>query len=141
MDGAVLVSAVRRATLADVPHMVAVARKAYARFPVDWAAVDAWLRQGIEAPQLLALVSAGGASVAVAQPWFWRPGVPEAVILFIAGAPWDMVRCARATVAWARDMGAENVKIDADTGADLLPLVRRIGLVYDKSEGFTVRVQ
>lgn len=130
----------RRASRADVLDMLFVARAAYSRWPVDWGRVSAWLSAHLDKPEIFGCVTDGAASIAMAQDWFWRPGVPEVTILFLAGSPWGMVRCARATAAWAQDMGAEKVKIDAETGADLEPIVRRLGFPFERVPAFSVRI-
>jgi hypothetical protein len=133
---------VRRASRSDVLHMVGVARKAYSKFPVDWGHVAAWLSREVDNnPAILGCITEGAASIAMSHEWFWRPGVPEVTVLFLAGTPWGMVRCARATLAWAQSMGADKLKMDAETGADLGPIVRRLGLPFEAVKGFSVRVR
>ena len=134
---------VRRATSADVLHMIGVAREAYQGWGVDWGAVSAWLSQNIENPDIFACVARGAACIGVYHEWFWGgPKSRDVTVLFPAGPrhPWQLVGCLRATAAWAQSRGSYTLKVDAETGVDLGPLVARIGFPVEKIPAYSVRL-
>lgn len=136
-DGA---TGIRRATRYDVLDMVRIAQRAYSDWPVDWGHVSAWLSENIEKPEIFGCITNGAASIAMSHDWFWRPGKPEITLLFLAGNVWRSVACLRATAAWGRSLGADCLKVDAETGRDLLPLVKRIGYSFKSIPAYTVRL-
>lgn len=141
MDGSLVVGhGARRANVSDVLHMIQVARPAYAAYPVDWGRVSVWLHEIMEEPDIFCAVSGHAASIARSHRWDGLPTVANVTVLFLAGVayPWDCVRCLRLTAAWARAIGSGNLKIDAETGVDLGPLVRRIGGEVRSVPAYTV---
>ncbi len=133
----------RRATRYDVLDMVRIAQRAYADWEVDWGHVSAWLCANIERPEIFGCVAEGAASIAMSHEWFWRPETPEINVLFVAGMDniWGVVTCLRMTAAWGRSLGADCMKIDAETGIDLAPLVKRLGAPFKKVPAYTVRLK
>ncbi len=131
----------RRATIADVLSILTIAQEAYRDWPADWGYVAEWLTRNIERPEIFGCVAGGTFVVAMKQDWFWRPGVPEVTVLFIAGDGWGALACLRATVDWAYSLGAERLKVDAETGVNLEPLLRRVGIPFDRIPAFTMRLK
>ena len=149
MAGSFSVGRVRQATKADIQHMTALAKTAYAAFPVDWRAIPPWLDTIIGRPDILAYVAPDAAVIANVQtPWFWRPLAKSIVVLFAAGvgAPWALTRCLDPVFRAARDdFSVSDIKIDAETGKDLGPLVRRLAKRYNlpvvNIPAYTVRLR
>ena len=120
---------IRRATLADMPFMIALAREKYPDMPVERGI--GWMEGCIGNPERLVLV--GPNSVGVAQIG-WNYGFERRARLAMLGArhraasAWEAFKMVQIMVAWAKDQGAEGTfKLDADTGVDFGPFARRLG--------------
>ncbi len=143
MDGSAFVSKrARRATPADVLQMILVASRAYDKYPVEWGRVSVWLHEILEEPDIFAAVCGDAAIICRAHCWEGLPSVKNVTVLFIAGVDhvWDAVRCLRMAAAWGHQIGSHTLKVDAETGVDLGPLVKRIGLPYEPISAFTVKL-
>ena len=135
---------VRKATRADVFHMISVARESYPEWQCDWGSVSAWLSQNTENPDIFACVARGAATISMFHEWFWGgPKCRDVTVLFLAGPrhPWGVVGCLRATVEWAKSRGAHTLKMDAATGIDLAPLVVRLGFPVQHTAAYSVRLR
>lgn len=120
---------VRRATLADVPVLLEIAKELYADRPV--ANAESWLRWAIQNPERLVLI--GKASAGVAQ-LSWNYGFERRARLDALGAlpgrasAFEALRIVRLMIQWARENGATGTfRLDADTGVDFGPFARRLG--------------
>lgn len=120
---------IRRATLYDMPFMVALAREKYPSLPV--AEGVGWMESCLSNPERLVLV--GPNSVGVAQIG-WNYGFQRRARLDMLGArptvsgAWEAFRMVQIMLAWAKDQGAEGTfRLDADTGVDFGPFARRLG--------------
>ena|SRR5215469_7043802 len=142
MDGGEIIG-VRRAARFDIPRLVEIARRAYFDWPVDWTAVSVWLHGHIEHPDIFICLEDSAASIAVLSKWIQIIGAPsktEALVPYIAGQVWGAARCLRATAAWAQARGAERLRVDAETGIDLGPLVKRLGRAFSETPSYSVRL-
>lgn len=142
MDGSLVAHGARRANYSDVLHMIRVARPAYAQWPVDWGAVAVWLNEIVREPDVFAAVCGHAAIIARSHCWEGLPSLKNVTVIFVAGLDhvWDAVRCLRLTAAWGQAIGADTLKVDAETGVDLGPLVRRIGLPMKRVPAYSVRL-
>lgn len=112
---------------ADIDAVIALAPRVYPGWRFDPASMSAWLREFIASPSALAIWTDRAFCGTSLLRWMYRPERLEAVIIFIGavpGARWDAVRLISATLDWAKARGVERLRVGAETGEDLGPLMR-----------------
>lgn len=121
--------AIRRATLADMPFIVEMARERYPQRTIDQGIP--WMEWAIQNPDRLVLL--GPNSIGVAQA-LWAYGFERRARLdmlgarAVPGAALEALRMLRLMLVWAKEKGAEGTfRLDADTGIDFGPFARRLG--------------
>lgn len=124
-----VVSSIRRATLADMPFMVAMAKEKYPVRKVELGIP--WMEWALANPERLVLM--GDNTIGVAQV-SWNYGFERRARLDmlgarpVSGAALEALKMVRLMIAWAKEQGAQgSFRLDADTGVDFGPFARRLG--------------
>jgi hypothetical protein len=122
-------STIRRATEADIPYMLALAKEKYPDRPVEQGVP--WMQWCLQNPERLVLL--GQDHIGVAQVnWHygysrrarldWLVGRP------VKGAVLETLRMVRMMIAWAKEQGATgDFQLDAETEVDFEPYSKRLG--------------
>lgn len=122
-------SAIRRATDADKPFMLALAQEVYAD-RVESRSV-AWVEWCMQSPEKLVLVgehSFGIAWAALKYGAEMKAGMDLLCARRSGGGIMEAFRMVRQMLEWARSQGARgDFRLDADTGVDLGPFAARLG--------------
>ena len=136
------VDVIRKATLTDVPTIVALARECYGP-NYDYEHGESWLRNSMPNPTTLVLLghaAFGIGQIVSAGPWQLQPA--EGYIPLIAQSPsrrgsWEAFMIVRRLVSWATEVyHVSGVHLAADgTGVDLTPFAKRL-----QKMGYGVRV-
>lgn len=122
-------AAVRRATLADMPFIIAMAKEKYPARQIEQGI--SWMEWCIGSPERLVLIGPNSAGVAQVS---WNYGFERRARLDMLGAratpgaALEALKIVRMMVAWAKEQGAQGTfRLDADTGVDFGPFARRLG--------------
>ena len=123
---------IRRATLDDMPHMIEMAKKLWARYPERQVVQgEGWMRWCISNPERLVLLgstSIGVASVSWNYGYERRARMDILAGLPVPGTALQTLRMLHIMIAWAREQGAQGTfRLSADTEADFGPFARRLG--------------
>lgn len=120
---------IRRATLADMPFIISLAKEKYPARQIELGIP--WMEACIQNSERLVLVGPNSAGVAQIG---WHYGFERRARLDMLGArptassAWEAFRMVQIMVAWAKDEGATgSFRLDADTGVDFGPFARRLG--------------
>lgn len=129
---------IRKATLADIPAGLALAEAAYPGRGVEKAAK--WAEWCINNPDRLVLVSPKGVGIAQVS---WNYGFElkgRLDLLYVAkGSGLEALKMLRIMVAWAKAKGAVgSFAVDADTGVDFGPFVKRLGGTQTKGVRYLI---
>lgn len=121
--------AIRRATLADMPFLIALAKEKYPARQIEQGI--GWMEWCIQNPERLVLVGPNSAGVAQVS---WQYGFERRARLDMlgarptAGGALEALRMVRMMLVWAKEQGAQgSFRLDADTGIDFGPFARRLG--------------
>jgi hypothetical protein len=139
---------VRAATLSDLQFAVDLAFERYSG-TMEWGAANLG-REAVRRetynilsgadPRFLALRTDDSIVLAHVGEWFYAPGLKEVTVILYYGTAWGIIACLREVLAWACRIGAVKVKIDAETGIDVRPLLKRVGWEYKEHPGFTIHL-
>ena len=120
---------IRRATEADIPYMLALAKEKYPDRPVEMGVP--WMQWCLQNPNRLVLVGLDSVGVAQADTHYgyarkgrldWLCGRP------VKGAALETLRMVRMMIAWAKEQGCVgDFRLDAETDVDFAPFSRRLG--------------
>lgn len=120
---------IRRATLADMPFIIEMARERYPARTIEKGIP--WMQWCIGNPEKLVLI--GPNSIGMANVG-WQYGFERRARLdmlgarAVAGAALEALRMIRIMLTWAKQQGAVGTfRLDADTGVDFGPFARRLG--------------
>lgn len=121
--------AIRRATLADMPFIVALANEKYPMRMIEKGIP--WMEWCIQNPERLVLVGPNSIGVAQVQ---WNYGYERRARLDMLGArpapgaALEALRIVRMMLVWAKEKDAVGTfRLDADTGVDFGPFAKRLG--------------
>lgn len=124
-----LPGAIHRATEADKPFMLEIARAKYDARVIDKSI--AWVEWCMGNPERLVLVGANDFGIAQVD---WIYGFERRGRLDLlasrptAGAVLEALRMVRLMVGWAKEKGCQGTfKLDADTGVDFTAFAARLG--------------
>lgn len=111
-------SAVRRATVEDVPRLVELAQ---VRYPAhDLSGASSWASGLITSPHG-AIFTCGDSVVTVGWQYeFWRPNDRVADVLPMYGSasnPWDTINALKAAVEWAKNQSCYAIRFGSTDGA------------------------
>lgn len=126
---------IRRATLADIPEIIAIAQVAYPHIPFDPEIAKVWLERMIPVQEALVLICQDGVIVVDQVIEWWRPAQPEMNIVFLAVRPGNPTALTgywllKNVIGYAEKAGVA-VCFGSTTGVDFTPYARRLGAVAD----------
>jgi hypothetical protein len=129
----------RRATVEDVPFIVALAHQCYPQFALELG--EAWTAKVISLPNVAVFIAGNAVAIVAWQCEFWRPTERVADVLPLFGQPTPenplgVYTVLKAAAEWAEAQGCYGIRFGSSTGAhagardptDLMqPLAKRLG--------------
>ena len=120
----------RPCTVADVPWMLEVAARSYERGTFEPAAASGWLLSLIGNPACLCLRGEKAVLIAAVSRLPYNPKRRRGSFMPIfskGNAARELLEMTATALRWAKDKGADEFIMGADTGTDMGPLARRFG--------------
>lgn len=139
---------VRAVTPADADWLLALARHSYPEWQYAESDARKWIIAAAASPGVWFRRGRYAALCLTPIQWFFRPEVPEVHSIFAAAYPdgqFELLGLYRASVDWARGVGADRIRMGADTHVDFGPIARALAsrerlVVTQDAPAYTVRL-